>query len=449
VLCPPNHPSDLWGNITVQNNPTSCYFEWVSNDHTLADGSGSMLVVDFPDFNPNGTSNFMDIWSSTVSVEPGETYCFGAWFMNLNTNPRKSKPNFRYMVNDSLIGVSPELTVSGIWEYYAFTYTVPSGDSMLTIALENGKFGGNGNDLAIDDIEFAKLGAGLLPPTANNDEVVILPTAVNVPINVLANDHPNNPAEAIDTSSLTLTTLPAISKGSATVNQWGEVVFTPTAGFLGTVSFKYQICQSSGCCDEAIVIVNIDNILPVELEDLSVEWMGDRALLNWRTANETNNSHFVVERSLDNQLFQSIGNVEGAGTTLHSQAYQFQDTKVQKLPTDKIYYRLKQVDLDGTIAVSPTMVLSVSTDDVLRMKVYPNPADKTQTIFLDYTNETGEDIKLEVLNLNGQIVHQQIISGILAPNDLRLELGHLTNGLYMVKLSSEYLHASQRLILHD
>ncbi len=451
VVCPPANTYDLWGSVTVQNNPTNCYFEWVANDHTLGNGAGNMLVADFPANNPNGTNEYMDIWETGVIVEPGETYCFGAWFMNLNTNPRKSKPKFRYMVNDSLIGISPELSIAGNWEYFAFTYTVPMGDSTLTIALQNGKFGGNGNDLAIDDIEFAKLGAGLSPPTANDDQMIIQSTAVNVPISILNNDYTNNPGESIDTSSLSITVYPQASEGAAYVNQWGEIIFTPAPGFLGTSTFKYQICQSSGCCSEALVTVNIDNILPVEFGDLNVSWMGDRALLNWQTLNEKNNSHFEIQRSVDNHTFETIGYTEGVGTTSQTNAYQYTDLTVQKLQLDRVYYRLKQIDINGTVSLSPTMVLAMELSDVLKMQVYPNPANRQKTIFLDYTNETGEDIYLTVLNVNGKTVHQKTLSGAFAPHAMRLDLSGLSAGMYLVKLASasNHLQASQRLIMTD
>ncbi|MEL6846507.1 MAG: Ig-like domain-containing protein, partial [Bacteroidota bacterium] len=260
VLCPPTNVYDLWGSVTVQNNPSNCFFEWVSNDHSLADGSGSMLVADFPDSNPNGTNDPMDIWATTVNVEPGKTYCFGAWFMNLNNNPNKSLPNFRYMVDNTLIGISPDLPTSGNWEYYAFTYTVPAGTNQITLSLENGKFGGQGNDLAIDDIEFAELVNGVLPPTANNDAAVVQPTAVNFPINVVANDYVNTHTEVLDTASIVITAMPPVNQGTATVNQYGEILFTPNPNFIGTCTFKYSIQQQSGCADEAIITVSIDHL---------------------------------------------------------------------------------------------------------------------------------------------------------------------------------------------
>ncbi|MEM6342747.1 MAG: T9SS type A sorting domain-containing protein [Bacteroidota bacterium] len=447
VLCPPVNFYDLWGSVTVQNNPSNCFFEWVSYDHSLGDGSGSMLVADFPDTNPNGTNNPMDIWATQVTVEPGKTYCFGAWFMNLNNNPNKSLPNFRYMVDNILIGISPDLPTSGNWEYYAFTYTVPAGVTQITLSLENGKFGGQGNDLAIDDIEFAELVNGVLPPTANDDAVVIQPTAVNFPINVIANDYVNSHTEVLDTASLVITAHPPANQGTVTTNQYGEVFFTPAPGYLGTVTFKYGISQLSGCMDEAVVTISVDNILPVEYSNLGAEWMGDHSKISWTTSREENNFNFLIQRSLDNNQFVTIGERGGAGTSSTRNEYSFEDYNVAAMGIEKAYYRIKQIDLNGSFSLSQTMVLTLENTDLVKMQAYPNPASTQQPIVLDYTNETGRDLTLQVLNVNGVVVHQQRIDGGLAPQAMQLNLQHLSPGIYLLSMADREIKASQRLII--
>ncbi|MFK7920351.1 MAG: T9SS type A sorting domain-containing protein [Bacteroidia bacterium] len=447
VVCPPQNVYDLWGSVTVQNNPSNCFFEWVSFDHSLGDGSGSMLVADFPDTNPDGTTNPMDIWATQVTVVPGKTYCFGAWFMNLNNNPNKSLPNFRYMVDNMLIGISPDLPTSGNWENYAFTYTVPAGVSQITLSLENGKFGGQGNDLAIDDIEFSELINGVLPPTANNDAAVIQPTAVDFPINVVANDFVNTHTEVLDTASLTLTTLPLASEGTATVNQYGEIFFTPAPGFLGTSTFKYGISQTSGCMDEAIVTISVDNILPVEYGDMQAEWLGDHSLISWRTLREENNSNFEIQRSFDNAQFFTIGERGGAINSQMTNEYSFEDYEISAMGVEKAYYRIKQTDMNGSFSLSQTMVLTLENSELVKMQAYPNPASKQQAIILDYTNETGRDLTLQVLNVNGAIVHQQRIDGGLAPQAMQLNLQHLSPGIYLLSMADREIKASQRLII--
>ena len=67
--------------------------------------------------------------------------------------------------------------------------------------------------------------------------------------------------------------------------------------------------------------------------------------LNWKTATETNNSGFTIERSRDEENFIQIGFVSGRGTTTEITSYNYLDTEIE---TGKYYYRLKQTDFDGT-----------------------------------------------------------------------------------------------------
>jgi hypothetical protein len=78
---------------------------------------------------------------------------------------------------------------------------------------------------------------------------------------------------------------------------------------------------------------------------------GDEAVLVWTTASEENNAGFDVERSLDGGAFERLGFVEGAGTTETARQYRFTD-RALPFDADVAAYRLRQIDTDGTVAVS-------------------------------------------------------------------------------------------------
>ncbi|KAA3439958.1 YDG domain-containing protein [Rufibacter hautae] len=94
--------------------------------------------------------------------------------------------------------------------------------------------------------------------------------------------------------------------------------------------------------------------------------------LSWTTATEKDNDYFQVERSQDGKTFGSIGKVGGNGTTNESQKYSFIDAAA---PTGTVYYRLKQVDLDGKFEYSK--VITVKADGKASAQAslgaYPNP----------------------------------------------------------------------------
>ncbi len=95
-------------------------------------------------------------------------------------------------------------------------------------------------------------------------------------------------------------------------------------------------------------------LLPVELLTFDATTNGNLVLLHWSTGSELNNDHFRVERSGDDLRFEPIGAVSGAGTTARRTDYTFKDHT--PLPGNN-YYRLVQVDTDGTTGTSKVIAL--------------------------------------------------------------------------------------------
>ena len=89
--------------------------------------------------------------------------------------------------------------------------------------------------------------------------------------------------------------------------------------------------------------------LPVELIDFRAkEDAQQNVVLLWTTESESNNMHFVIERAADGRNFEMLETVNGNGTTTALQNYSYVDTK----PIAFAYYRLKQVDYDGSFEYS-------------------------------------------------------------------------------------------------
>jgi hypothetical protein len=113
--------------------------------------------------------------------------------------------------------------------------------------------------------------------------------------------------------------------------------------------------------------------LPVELTAFTATAEGNRAVrLAWATASEKNNDRFEVERSADGFLFMSIGTLAAAGSSSAPRRYELLDGLV---PADaaRLYYRLRQVDLDGTFYYSPVRTVAL-TGAAAELVLYPNPA---------------------------------------------------------------------------
>ena len=97
----------------------------------------------------------------------------------------------------------------------------------------------------------------------------------------------------------------------------------------------------------ANVLINPSPGPPVELTYFSGQFEDSIVQLSWMTATEFNNEGFEVERAFQIGQWQEIGFVEGNGTTNEPQTYEFKDSLINVF-AEKCYYRLKQIDFDGT-----------------------------------------------------------------------------------------------------
>ncbi len=177
--------------------------------------------------------------------------------------------------------------------------------------------------------------------------------------------------------------------------------------------------------------------LPVELASYTVAAQGDGALLAWTTAQEENNAYFLIERSTDGATYDSLATVSGSGTTNSPSAYTYVDAD---LPDGKVvYYRLSQVDLDGT-KVSLGVRSLTQGPQSLALSLQPNPT--TGTLMVSLGETPTSDTHLEILDMQGRLVHSQ--TTLEAQTQLSL---NVPSGLYVVRVTSAEGTAVQRLTI--
>ena len=171
------------------------------------------------------------------------------------------------------------------------------------------------------------------------------------------------------------------------------------------------------------------NPLPVELTRFGARAQPGSVALDWATASEKNSERFEVERSADGTSFQAVGTVKAQGTSTSAHAYTFLDVRPL---AGQAYYRLRQVDADGTAAYSPIAAVSRNA----AIAIYPNPTSD----FVTLPAGLGA-VRYRVLNGLGQTV----ASGLAAGGD-RLDLSALPKGAFFLELSDTAGRRTQRLM---
>ena len=183
----------------------------------------------------------------------------------------------------------------------------------------------------------------------------------------------------------------------------------------------------------AVFTVSNNTPLPVELTDFTVDAVKNDAALVWHTASEKNNDHFEIERSLTGLAFEKIGEVKGRGNSSAPMAYGLTDAGIGLRAAGVVYYRLKQVDLDGLANYSPIRTVRfVSSAAAPSLTFWPNPA--TSGTQLDLTQLPAGAYRVCVLDAMGRLVLAvSLDAGLVHP----LDLNTIANGTYLVLVSGQ------------
>jgi hypothetical protein len=173
------------------------------------------------------------------------------------------------------------------------------------------------------------------------------------------------------------------------------------------------------------------SILPVELTTFTASSSGDTVELTWGTASETGNAGFEVERSLDGTSFTTIGFEPGFGTTTEARTYRFTDDSPPFATS--LFYRLRQVDVDGTFEFSPVAEVRVTPQAVALLPSAPNPF--RQSTRLRYELPETAAVTVQVFDLLGRKVATLADGNQPAGrHELTLDAAGLASGTYFIRL---------------
>ncbi|MBK7630479.1 MAG: T9SS type A sorting domain-containing protein [Ignavibacteriales bacterium] len=200
----------------------------------------------------------------------------------------------------------------------------------------------------------------------------------------------------------------------------------------------YNVTGSSAYSNVAQVSV------PVELTSFTANLNSGKVNLIWQTATETNNSGFNIERkNIESSKWNSIGFVNGKGTTTEQQNYSFVDENVS---AGKYLYRLKQIDFNGMFEYSNEIEVVVNAPDNFSLNQnYPNPFNPSTTIEFQLPKESF--VTLKVYNILGKevasLVNEQKPAGV---HKVNFDASEMPSGMYIYKISTGSFEQTRKML---
>ncbi len=210
--------------------------------------------------------------------------------------------------------------------------------------------------------------------------------------------------------------------------------------------------------DIAVRVVMRGNApLPVELASFTANTEGSGVTLRWQTVSEINNFGFEMEKDTvrAQQVFSIIPGsfIRGHGTTLVPHTYTFIDSSAT---SGRWAYRLKQIDLDGTVHVFDAVLVDLRLTDAgsepgvpttfTLLQNFPNPFNPSTTI--RYGLPSQSHVTLTVFNALGQQV-AQLVKGEQGAgyHEVRFDGSGLSSGVYFYRMQAEGFMETRRFLL--
>jgi len=183
---------------------------------------------------------------------------------------------------------------------------------------------------------------------------------------------------------------------------------------------------------------NINSVLPVTLLQFTATKQNNTSLLKWLTTNEVNNSHFIIEKSINGIVFAPLANVPAAQQTSVQNNYSYADVN----PANGLnYYRLQQVDKDGKHTYSNIVQLMFNSV-AGKIQVFPNPA--TSDINFSFPS-TQRNILINLYDGSGKHIMRKSLT---AQRVMQLNIAQLARGTYTFTITDGITNETGKFIKH-
>ncbi|HVO74144.1 MAG TPA: T9SS type A sorting domain-containing protein [Ignavibacteriaceae bacterium] len=266
--------------------------------------------------------------------------------------------------------------------------------------------------------------------------VAVLNTKDSTRVNLSWNDNSSNESGFVIQRALGDSTQPFsnIDTVAAGVTTHTDSITSPSTTYTYRV-YAYNADTVSAFSNFA----KITTAVPVELTTFTANTTNGKVLICWETATEINNAGFSLQRSENNLQFAEIAFIRGKGTTTEKTNYNYSDKSAL---SGKYYYRLKQIDFNGTFEYSKSIEVDLGIPKEFALEQnYPNPFNPSTTI--RFTLPMKAKVEVKVYNTLGQevasILNNEFEAGI---HEINFDASNLSSGVYFYMLKAQGADAS-------
>jgi hypothetical protein len=179
--------------------------------------------------------------------------------------------------------------------------------------------------------------------------------------------------------------------------------------------------------------------LPVKFIAFSVSLLDHNAMIQWATAEEINSSYYEVQRSNNGNEWNTIANIKAAGNTTLIHSYSFTD---KNIINTLVYYRIKQVDIDGEYAITPVRMLKNENGNAVINII----GASGNSIYVQFSEQIKNNITVRVTSMSGQIVSQKLLNEPIG--QVLIPVQNTMKGIYIVSIvDGQNIKFSKQLLL--
>jgi len=204
------------------------------------------------------------------------------------------------------------------------------------------------------------------------------------------------------------------------VTLYGTTVSTSTITTAKGTNGGGAACSTSNGSSSSNI-----NPLPVELIDFNAKLINDYVLLSWQTLSEINNDYFILERLDDVGDWKQIAKISSAGNSTIFLNYEWNDDADFN---GKRYYRLIQVDFDGSQEKFKIIEVSKAFDRTVELNVFPNPIQNEVNI--SFTTYIAEECRFSIYSEIGQELYNSSFISKEGNNNFTFNTSNFAQGVY-------------------